>query len=349
MDRLDLNIYGIVDPAKEIGGDLYDFYVRHNKLFFCIGDVSGKGVPAALVMAMTRSLFRSITSHEEDPAVIMQKMNKAIVDQNTQNMFLTLFLGVLDCETGALGYCNAGHNAPVAISDEGLAISELEVVPNLPLGIEPEFVFTAQEMQLQHGDTLFLYTDGLTEAENTRHELFGEDRMMQALKDEKMQGLSPRHMVERMKTMVEDYREGADQSDDLTMLVVRYQTPALIMRNDIEQIPTLAEWIEGLGVPEELNMPINLALEEVVSNVMLYAYPHSSGRVIVEHTAPMVFTITDSGIPFDPTKQKEADITLSAEERQIGGLGIHLVRQIMDEVIYERIEDKNVLTLIKHI
>ena len=349
MDRLDLNIYGIVDPAKEIGGDLYDFYVRHNKLFFCIGDVSGKGVPAALVMAMTRSLFRSITSHEEDPAVIMQKMNKAIVDQNTQNMFLTLFLGVLDCETGGLGYCNAGHNAPVAISDEGLAISELEVVPNLPLGIEPEFVFTAQEMQLQHGDTLFLYTDGLTEAENTRHELFGEDRMMQALKDEKMQGLSPRHMVERMKTMVEDYREGADQSDDLTMLVVRYQTPALIMRNDIEQIPTLAEWIEGLGVPEELNMPINLALEEVVSNVMLYAYPHSSGRVIVEHTAPMVFTITDSGIPFDPTKQKEADITLSAEERQIGGLGIHLVRQIMDEVIYERIEDKNVLTLIKHI
>ena len=349
MDRLDLNIYGIVDPAKEIGGDLYDFYVRHNKLFFCIGDVSGKGVPAALVMAMTRSLFRSITSHEEDPAVIMQKMNKAIVDQNTQNMFLTLFLGVLDCETGALGYCNAGHNAPVTISDEGLAISELEVVPNLPLGIEPEFVFTAQEMQLQHGDTLFLYTDGLTEAENTRHELFGEDRMMHALKDEKMQGLSPRHMVERMKTMVEDYREGADQSDDLTMLVVRYQTPALIMRNDIEQIPTLAEWIEGLGVPEELNMPINLALEEVVSNVMLYAYPHSSGRVIVEHTAPMVFTITDSGIPFDPTKQKEADITLSAEERQIGGLGIHLVRQIMDEVIYERIEDKNVLTLIKHI
>ncbi len=350
MDRLDLNIYGIVDPAKEIGGDLYDFYVRHNKLFFCIGDVSGKGVPAALVMAMTRSLFRSITSHEEDPAVIMRKMNKAIVDQNTQNMFLTLFLGVLDCETGALGYCNAGHNAPVIVKGlEDERVSGLEVVPNLPLGIEPEFVFTAQEMQLQHGDTLFLYTDGLTEAENTRHELFGEDRMMHALKDEKMQGLSPRHMVERMKTMVEDYREGADQSDDLTMLVVRYQTPALIMRNDIEQIPTLAEWIEGLGVPEELNMPINLALEEVVSNVMLYAYPHSSGRVIVEHTAPMVFTITDSGIPFDPTKQKEADITLSAEERQIGGLGIHLVRQIMDEVIYERIEDKNVLTLIKHI
>lgn len=345
MDRLDLNLYGIVDPAKEIGGDLYDFYVRHNKLFFCIGDVSGKGVPAALVMAMTRSLFRNITAHEEQPAEIVRKMNRAIVDQNAQNMFLTLFLGMMDCETGELQYCNAGHNAPVVmVNGEWL---KLNVVPNLPLGIEPEFVFEAQQTKLQHGDTLFLYTDGLSEAENTRHEQYGEERMMKELMDERMKGLSPRRMVEQMKASVEAFREGADQSDDLTMLVVRYQTPALMMRNDIEQIPTLSEWIEGLGIPEELSMPINLALEEIVSNVMLYAYPHSSGRVLVEYTAPMIFTITDSGIPFDPTKQKEADITLSAEEREIGGLGIHLVRQIMDEVIYERVEDKNVLTLIK--
>ena len=347
MDRLDLNLYGIVDPAKEIGGDLYDFYVRHNKLFFCIGDVSGKGVPAALVMAMTRSLFRNITAHEEQPAEIVRKMNRAIVDQNAQNMFLTLFLGVMDCETGELQYCNAGHNAPVVmVNGEWLKVN---VVPNLPLGIEPEFVFEAQQTKLQHGDTLFLYTDGLSEAENIRHEQYGEERMMKELMDERMKGLSPRKMVEQMQASVEAFREGADQSDDLTMLVVRYQTPALMMRNDIEQIPTLSEWIEGLGIPDELSMPINLALEEIVSNVMLYAYPHSSGRVLVEYTAPLIFTITDSGIPFDPTKQKEADITLSAEEREIGGLGIHLVRQIMDEVIYERVEDKNVLTLIKHI
>ena len=347
MDRLDINLYGIVDPAKEVGGDLYDFYVRHNKLFFCVGDVSGKGVPAALVMAMTRSLFRSITSHEEDPAEIVRKMNRAIVDQNAQNMFLTLFLGVLDCENGELGYCNAGHNAPaIMVNGEW---TQLDVVPNLPLGIEPEFTFQEQQTHLQHGDILFLYTDGLTEAENKRHELYGEERMLQQLKSERMKGLSPRHMINAMQASVEAYREGAEQSDDLTMLVVRYQTPALMMRNDIEQIPTLAEWLEGLGIPEELNMPVNLALEEIVSNVMLYAYPHSSGRVMVEYTAPLIFTVSDNGIPFDPTKQKEADITLSAEERQIGGLGIHLVRQIMDEVKYERVEDKNVLTLIKHI
>jgi len=240
----------------------------------------------------------------------------------------------------------------IMVNGEWLMVN---VMPNLPLGIEPEFVFKAQQMTLKHGDTLFLYTDGLTEAENKRHELYGEERMLKELMDERMKGLSPRHLVNAMQASVEAFRENADQSDDLTMLVVRYQIPALIMRNDIEQIPTLAEWIDGLGIPEELQMSINLALEEIVSNVMLYAYPHSSGRVVVEFSKGdrqergerLIFTVSDTGIPFDPTLQKEADITLSAEERQIGGLGIHLVRQLMDEVKYERVEDKNVLTLVK--
>ena len=156
-------------------------------------------------------------------------------------------------------------------------------------------------------------------------------------------------MVEKMQAKVEAFREGAEQSDDLTMLAIRYQKAALIMRNDIQQIPTLSEWMETIGIPEELNMPMNLALEEIVSNVMLYAYPGKSGQVLVEYTAPLVFTITDSGVPFDPTQKEEVDTTLSAEEREIGGLGIHLVRQIMDEVHYERVDDKNVLTLIKNI
>ena len=342
MDRLDLNIHGMVEPAKEIGGDLYDFYVRHDKLFFCIGDVSGKGVPAALVMAMTRSLFRSTSAHEEQPEMIMHKMNRALADQNAQNMFLTLFLGVLDCTNGELSYCNAGHNAPVLMTNG--AWKMIPVVPNLPLGIEPEFEFQAQHLQLHYNDRLFLYTDGLTEAENTAHELFGEERMMAELND-----MSPRKLVEHMRACVEAFRGGAAQSDDLTMMAIRYQTPALLMRNDIQQIPTLAEWLEGIGIPDELNMPMNLALEEAVTNVMLYAYPGGSGQVYVEFTPPMTFTITDSGIPFDPTKKEEVDTTLSAEERPIGGLGIHLVRQIMDEVSYERADDKNVLTLVKRI
>ena len=362
FDRRDLNIFGMVDPAKEVGGDLYDFYVRHNKLFFCVGDVSGKGVPAALVMATTRSLFRSITAHEEEPDVIVHKINRALCDQNDQNMFLTLFLGVLDCRTGELAFCNAGHNAPVMVKGVNERVSELEVKANLPLGIEPEFVFQTQKLPMSKNGLLFIYTDGLTEAENKKHEQYGEERMIRHLEDCRtlVADLSPRRVVEEMKADVKRFVDGAQQSDDLTMLAIRYQQDAIIMRNDIQQIPTLAEWIDSLGIPEELNMPVNLALEEAVSNVMLYAYPDiKHGQVLVEFVRSQVagqqaheqiiFTITDSGIPFDPTQQPPADTSLSVEERAIGGLGIHLVMQLMDEVKYERVDDKNVLTLIKKI
>ena len=223
----------------------------------------------------------------------------------------------------------------------------LPVIPNIPLGIDADYPFAAQTTQMKYSDLLFLYTDGLTEAENSAHELFGNERMLQSF--DTVTNTCPRKVIEHMQSAVNTFVAGAQQSDDLTMLAIRYQYPALIMRNDIQQIPTLAEWIEGLGVPDEMNMPINLAIEEAVTNVMLYAYPGRHGSVLVEFVPPMTFTITDSGIPFDPTQKEEADISLSAEEREIGGLGIHLVRQIMDEVLYERIDDKNVLTLIKHI
>ena len=348
-DRPDLNLYGMVDPAKEIGGDLYDFYVRHDKLFFCVGDVSGKGVPASLVMATIRSLFRSVTAHEEHADRIAVQINDTLADQNDQNMFVTLFVGVLDMHSGELHYCNAGHNAPLLNGEM------LPVLPNLPIGVLCGFEYKAQQTKLRYGDLLFLYTDGLTEAENTRHELYGEDRMIAAMKG--MQALRPRRIVDEMRSQVAAFVGNAEQSDDLTMLAIRYQIPAIVMRNDIQQIPTLAEWVEWLNVPAELNMPINLALEEAVSNVMLYAYPgRTDGMVFVEylemlepHCKRLIFTISDSGIPFDPTQKEQADITLSAEDRAIGGLGIHLVRQLMDEISYERTDDKNILTLVKSI
>ena len=354
-DHPDLNVYGMVNPAKEIGGDLYDFFLRHDKLFFCVGDVSGKGVPAALVMAMTHSLFRNITAHEENPAAIVSEMNKALAEENTENMFLTLFLGVLDSKTGALDYCNAGHNPPVIMKNGEWR--KVECLANLPLGVEQDFPFEAQTTQMAYNDVLFLYTDGLTEAENGSHVQYGEQRMMQRLSA--MSDSRPREIIERMQASVEAFVDGAQQSDDLTMLSIRYQTPALVLRNDIQQIPELAKWIDGLDIPKELNKPLNLAVEESVSNVMLYAYPKdTTGQVMVEYvklpaTDPedqtYIFTVSDSGIPFDPTQRPEVDITLPAEKRNIGGLGIHLVRQLMDKIHYRREEGKNVLTLVKKI
>ena len=352
-DYPDINAYGEVIPAKEVGGDLFDFCIRENKLFFCVGDVSGKGVPASIVMAMTRSIFRSYTSYLNSPAQIVTQMNDSLSGEgNDQSMFVTLFLGVLDLSTGDLTYCNAGHNAPLPLS----------CLPNLPLGVLAGFTYQEQQAKIAVGDTLFLYTDGLTEAENSAHEQFGEERMNSEWS--KLKGQNPQQIIEAMQKAVSEFVGEAEQSDDLTMFAIRLldkqtivtsQKPtanghySLVMRNDIQQIPTLAEWIEMIGLPQELNMPINLALEEAVSNVMLYAYPGKSGQVLVEcdKSDKLVFTITDSGVPFDPTQQKDPDVTQSAEERPIGGLGIFLVRQIMDDIRYERKDDKNILTLTK--
>ena len=344
------DIWGFLRPAKEIGGDLYDFYERDGKLFFCIGDVAGKGVPAALVMATICSHFRNMSAHEDHPERIVRKINRAFVDKNDQNLFVTFFLGILDLENGELRYCNAGHNAPIMVKGDRIEVKELDVIPNLPLGIDADVTFEPQSTTLLRGDTLFLYTDGLNEAENNRHEQFGEQRMMERLRQKTENGKDEggvHALLDDMYEGVETFVDGAEQSDDLTMLAIRWLKYSLIMRNDIQQIPTLAEWLETLPVPAELNMPINLALEEAVTNVMLYAYPDGPGRVLVEFTPPMTFTITDSGIPFDPTKKEDADISLSAEERPIGGLGIFLVRQIMDEIRYERKDNKNILTLVK--
>lgn len=365
-DYPNLNASGVVIPAKEVGGDLFDFYLRENKLFFCIGDVSGKGVPASLVMAVTRSLFRSFTSYMDSPSQIVMQMNDSLSgESNDQNMFVTLLLGILDVSTGELRYCNAGHDAPVHLTFGHLPFDFLNCMPNLPLGVLSGFTYTEQSVQMEAGDTLFLYTDGLSEAENSNKELFGKERMMQTIRQWNAE-MTAEQQVKAMHEAVAAYVGDAEQSDDLTMFTIRLLSlspqeglsamsnqstrSSLVMRNDIQQIPTLAEWIDTLGLPDELNMPINLALEETVTNVMLYAYPGKSGRVLVEaETSPhqVVFTISDSGIAFDPTQQKEPDITQGVEDRPIGGLGIFLVRQIMDDIHYERKDDKNILTLIK--
>lgn len=361
-DFPNLNAHGIVIPAKEVGGDLFDFYIREQMLFFCIGDVSGKGVPASLVMAVTRSLFRSFSSYINSPGQIMAQMNNSLTGEgNEQNMFVTLFLGVLDLRTGTLQYCNAGHNEPVRLRAKNAKCASLSCMPNLPLGVLSGFEYKEQAVQMEVGETLFLYTDGLTEAENSAHELFGEQRMMQSI-GQWSADMTAEQQIEAMRSAITAFVGEAEQSDDLTMFIIRFLNKfiepqhvekehfSLVMRNDIQQIPTLAEWIDSLGLPESMNMPINLALEEAVSNVMLYAYPNQSGQVLVEADKvgrEITFSISDSGIPFDPTQQDEPDITKSVEERPIGGLGIFLVRQIMDDIHYKRKNNKNILTLIK--
>ncbi len=357
-DRKDIDMYASIVPAKEVGGDLYDFYIRDEKLFFCIGDVSGKGVPASLVMAVTRSLFRMVSAHEKSPQRIVTLMNESMSDMNENEMFVTFFCGVLDMVSGHLRYCNAGHNPPLIYTDK---IQFLLAKPNLPLGIMPGMSFAEQEMDLNYDDALYLYTDGLSEAENLSHEQFGEDRMVSVLKTCKNK--NAKDNLEVMHKAVSDFVGEADPSDDLTMLFIHYLNDMqpdeterhLILHNDIQQIPQLAEFIETIAdeikLDQGMAMSLNLALEEAVTNVILYAYPEGSdGLVDIEAVMSkdkLKFIISDSGQAFDPTAAPEADVTLGVEDRPIGGLGIYLVRNIMDTVSYARADGKNVLTLTK--
>ena len=214
-ERGDIDIYASLVPAKEVGGDLFDFFITEEKLYFCIGDVSGKGVPASLVMAVTRSLFHTLAAHEKSPGRIVTAMNESMTDMNESSMFVTFFCGVLDMKNGHLRYCNAGHNAPVLLNTTK---SQVPVESNVPLGIISGFVFQEQETDLQYDDALFLYTDGITEAENTSHELFGEERMMSTLSGLKESRVHLEEMQKALNTFVGE----APQSDDITMLFVHY-------------------------------------------------------------------------------------------------------------------------------
>ena len=353
-ERDDLDLAATIIPAKEVGGDLYDFFIRDEKLFFCIGDVSGKGIPASLVMAVTRSLFRAMSAHEDNPAKIVSSMNNSMSETNENSMFVTFFCGVLDLNNGQLRYCNAGHNPPMILTD---AIRMLSVEPNLPLGIIKGMDYIEQGTAFHYDDALFLYTDGLSEAENVSQEQFGEARIEAALHGKKR---SEEHL-KNIENQVSLFVGEASQSDDLTMLFIHYLGNAnknphhLTLHNDVEQIALLPEFVEAVAGEAQLDheaiFNLNLALEEAVSNVILYAYPEGTDNVVdIDATVDgkrVSFVITDSGKPFDPSAKEDVDINAEMAERPIGGLGIHLVRTIMDTVSYERKGEKNILTISK--
>lgn len=222
-NREDITIYGQLTPAKEVGGDLFDFYIRDDKLFFCIGDVSGKGVPASLVMAVTKASFRTISAHESQPECIVSLINDTIAEENETNMFVTLFLGVLDLKTGDMSYCNAGHDAPILISKDGKRIGLMKVESNLPVGVMKGWKYKRQENIIDGGTTIFLYTDGLTEAENIDHGQFGEERMLDVARKMSAKGnVSPEQLIKQMVKAVHNFVGEAEQSDDLTMMTIQY-------------------------------------------------------------------------------------------------------------------------------
>ncbi|MBQ9597526.1 MAG: ATP-binding protein, partial [Bacteroidales bacterium] len=273
--------------------------------------------------------------------------------------------GVLDLPTGRLHYCDGGHDRPLILGMSGQeeAVISLECNPHLPVGVWPDTKFTEQEVLLPPETILFLYTDGLTEAKDLAHKQFGLERIKETLVRCAQAKLSPAKILLGISRKVQLFVGEAEQSDDLAMLAIRYSPQrfesildeTLIMQNNVREIgrlgPFINEIAEKVGIEASLTRKLRLAVEEALVNVIDYAYPiGTEGNVTLRamydgHTLKMM--IIDSGIPFDPTAKEKADTSLSAEDRQIGGLGILLVRELMDAINYERDNGQNILTLIK--
>ena len=357
----DIMVGATLKPAREVGGDLYNYFVRYEKLFFCVGDVSGKGIPSALIMAMTQALFRAVSSHENNPAHIMKTINETACRNNKANMFATLFIGVLDLPSGRLRFCNAGHDTPIVMDANGVNL--LPVKANLPAGLFDDFEYEIEETVIRKGTTLFLYTDGLTEARNTSRKQFGLQRVMDALNQRRDD--TPEEIITFMTEQVQAFAGEEEQSDDLTMLAIRYAPQTedftshgeLTLKNDVGEVKHLHAFLKTLA--DELHLDtsmtrnIRLAVEEAVVNVMDYAYPAGKeGNVNIKALSnrdSLKIVITDTGAAFNPTEAAQADTSLSAEDRPIGGLGILLVRELMDSINYERSDGQNILTLIKQL
>lgn len=218
-DRTDIDIHGLLQPAKSVGGDLFDFFLKDEKLFFCIGDVSGKGVPAALFMTVVGHLFRNVGRHTSSPADICRSVNEGLVEGNEQNMFCTLFVGVLDMKTGLLDYCNAGHNMPIFMKKHGPLFMHVKV--NMAAGAFDGADYTTEQIQMHPGDGLFLYTDGVTEAENKDKRLYGDDATLRAVASHASESMES--LAASVLTSVRNFADGTEQSDDITILCLRYQ------------------------------------------------------------------------------------------------------------------------------
>jgi sigma-B regulation protein RsbU (phosphoserine phosphatase) len=291
----------------------------------------------------------------------MQALNETTCQRNEQNMFVTMFIGVLDLPTGRLRYCNAGHDKPFVIGEE---TKQLPAKPHLPLGVMDNMIYTTQETVLLSGESLFLYTDGLTEAMNESHEQFGLKHVEKGLQD--CIGNKPNVAEKIIRTMtnrVNGFVDGAEQSDDLTMLAIHY-TPqekplifceTLPLINKVSEITKLNAFVKSataaLNMETGLANQIKLAVEEAVTNVIDYAYPNDiegNINITIEADESRVrFILSDTGAEFDPTGVSKADTTLTVEERPIGGLGVFLVRNLMDSINYERVDGKNVLRMEK--
>lgn len=352
----DFDIFASMNPAKEVGGDFYDFYITDNDtLHFLIADVSGKGIPAAMFMMRAMTELKSLTEAGQPIDQVFTHGNTALCNGNDAGMFVTAWQGGIDLATGTVHFANAGHNPPLVRHKDG-KFEYLKSRAGFVLAGMEGLKYKQQELQLEPGDIIYLYTDGVTEATNANNELYGEDRLLMALNSRDFDNME--ELCKFVKSDVDAFVGDAPQFDDITMVALKYVgIPSIHYdKATIEDISAVTEFIETelekLECPMKAVMQINVAIDELYSNIVRYGYGENPGPVTVKfvyHDDPKTVYIRfeDEGIPYNPLTKEDPDITLSAEERSIGGLGIFVVKKTMDDIKYKYENGKNILTIKK--
>ena len=352
-ERREFDIYASMTPAKEVGGDFYDFFlVDEDHLAMVIADVSGKGVPAALFMVIAKTLLKNAVQMGSSPRQALEKVNNQLCENNEAEMFVTVWLGVYEISTGHLTAANAGHEYP-AIRRAGGRFELFKEPHGFVLAGMENARYREYELEIGVGDTLFLYTDGVTEATDGANALYGTDHMLAALN--RNCELDPERLLHEVKADLDGFVGAAPQFDDITMLSLQRKS-ASVRRSlqaapELESIPKVCQFLEQTleeqGAPMKAIAQVNIAADEIFSNIARYSGA-AAAQVDCEIMAGRaVIRFVDDGQPYDPTGQPEPDITLPVEEREIGGLGILMVRRTMDEVSYEYEAGRNILTIEK--
>ena len=379
-DRNEFDLYASMTPAKEVGGDFYDFYMPDDDhLVITIADVSGKGIPAALMMMVTKTIIknRGLTDFE-NCGKILATVNDQLCESNDMNMFVTVWIGVLKISTGELKYANAGHEYPAILRD-GNKFELIKDRHSPPIGCMEGIPYKEQSMTLKPGDVIYIYTDGVTEANNAKNELFGEKRMLEAL--DLPCGGDMMELDRNVRAGISSFIGNTPQFDDITMLSLKYngsralnntdesepevQTAKgdknmkkLSVKADVNSLSEVQAFVDQILEENECSMKaqmqIDIAVEELFVNIAHYAYPSGVGDAIIEVDTDsdaecVKITFEDQGVQYDPLKHEDPDVTLSAEDRDIGGLGIFMVKQSMDDMSYEYVDNKNRLTITKKI
>ena len=356
-DNNEFDVFADMEPAKEVGGDFYDFYfIDETHFMFLIADVSGKGVPAALFMMTVKTLINYIAQSDYSPKQMIEKINQKIYTNNKQGFFVTMLAGIVDVKTGDIAYVNCGHNPPL-VKHGKEPFEFVDLKPNIVLGAFENADFNISTAKLSPGDTVVLYTDGITEAVDSTGELYGEERLLKAINNQNY--LNTKDILQYIKQDTHKFTKEMPQSDDMTMLIFKYTgepkegESILYSENATKEnykhyLDWLTEVVNKFNLGQDLMFKLQLVSEEIYTNVFSYAYPEKEGNIQIIFTKypdEIMLQISDSGVPFNPLDREDPDVELPPQSREQGGLGIYMVKKTVDGINYEYKDGKNILTL----